>query len=241
MSASLRICVSVHNRLKLAGLCIPTIRAGMAKDDALIIHDDGSDEGLYGDDVFKVLKDATGVTMSRPRIGIDAVRRQQILEFWGNREIHGHSHLALIDSDVIAHPSWREIALSLQDDHGGVPVCLYRTQTHEDYKNNVFRNDEAENVLWQRFAPGVFYLLTLAHCEKLAVMMPERIAWDWWVPGILGYRMAVSRTSYVDHIGWGGMHDPQDGSVGPEMAKNPTPWLVEKRKDIIAALCRPTS
>lgn len=239
MSASIYIAIAVYNRLRLAELCIPTVRAGMKGgygmndgDDMLTIYDDGSAQEI---DTNPLIFSCDRMVRSES-IGIDAQRRKHILDFWGNREIHGCTHLALIDSDIIADPSWRSVALALQAEHGGAPVCLYRTATHEGYANNVFKDDPTENVLWQRFAPGTFYLLTLAHCEKLAKAMPDKIAWDWWVPGALGYRMAVSRTSYCDHIGAGGQHDPADGSIGPECALSPTPWLVEKRKEIIACL-----
>ena len=233
--ARLYIAVPLYNRRKVVELCVPTIRAGCAPDDAVILYDDGSTE--YDSGFWETMNPhATGVVWC-DSMGIDAQRRKHILEFWGNREIHGCTHLALIDSDIICDPSWREVALSLQSEHGGAPICLYRTQVHADYEGNIFKNDPRENVLWQRFAPGVFYLLTLAHCEKLANHMPERMSWDWWAPGVLGYKMAISRVSYVDHVGWRGMHHKvSDGIEGGDRATNPTEWLVKKRAEIVHAL-----
>lgn len=234
MSQDAKICIAVptYGRLRLASLCVPTIRAGMKHgEDVLVIYDDGSREPLP----TELVSAADGIVQCESA-GIDAQRRKHILEFFGNREIHGCTHLALVDSDIICDPSWREVSLALQAKYHGAPVCLYRTETHAAYQNNIFRDDPREDVIWQRFAPGVFYLLTMEHCGKLANNMPDKIAWDWWVPGALGYRMAISRTSYCDHIGVGGQHDPADGSIGTERALSPTPWLAAKREEIIKCL-----
>jgi hypothetical protein len=49
--------------------------------------------------------------------------------------------------------------------------------------------------------------------------------------------MAISKTSYVDHIGIGGLHHPPGvGIEGGDVALNPTPWLVEKRAEVIRSL-----
>jgi hypothetical protein len=232
MTPRLFIAIPTYNRLAIAEQCIPTVRDGMADGDALVVYDDGSQEKPWES---PILDNTQGISFERcESMGIDAQRRKHILEFWRNRETHGCTHLYLTDSDAFHDPSWRTVALALQAEHDA-PVCLYRTQTHADYHNNIYRNVPTENVIWQRFAPGVSYLLTLAHCEILAYHMPEKISWDWWVPSMLGYRMAISRVSYCDHIDSGGLHSPEKG-IGPERATNPTPWLASKREEIINAL-----
>ena len=234
MSERIYIAVPTYNRLALAEQCIPTIRGGMASDDALIIYDDGSTEGIGSNEA---IKGAANGFVPCESMGVDAQRRKHILEFWGNREIHGCTHLYLTDSDAIHDPGWRDAAIGLLNEHGA-PVCLYRTQTHEDYKNNVFRSVPTENVIWQRFAPGVSYFLSLEMVRRIAHLIPERWSWDWHLPGLFGYKMAISRVSYVDHIGFQGMHDQMQkpGHVSTERALNPTAWLVQKRAEILASL-----
>jgi hypothetical protein len=85
-------------------------------------------------------------------------------------------------------------------------------------------------------------MLSREHVRKVITalpMMPMHWNWDWTVPGLLGNRFAVSRTSYVDHLGIGGMHHPpEEGIDGGDRALNPAPDLVEKRAKAIKALTR---
>lgn len=238
MTPRLYIAIPAYNRRAIVEQCVPTITDLMrdevsgvrVNDDAVIIYDDGSTE--YNPAELHLGQ--TGFVCG-PSMGIDAQRRKHILEFWGNREIHGCTHLYLTDSDCFHDPAWRTGLLALQEEHGGAPVCGYRTKTHADYQNNVFRDVPTENVIWQRFAPGTSYLLTLAHVEKIVQWMPAKWSWDWAVPGLLGYKFAVSRVSYLDHIDIGGLHSPESG-VGRERATNPTSWLVAKRAEILSNL-----
>lgn len=233
MTSRLYIAVPLFNRRAVVEQCVPTIRAGCSPDDAVILHDDGSTE--YDSGFWEAMNPhATGAVHS-DSMGIDAQRRKHFIEFWGNREIHGCTHLYLTDSDCIHDIGWRDALLGLQEQHGGAPICGYRTKTHSDYENNVYRDLPTENVLWQRFAPGTSYLLTMEHVEKVVRHIPDKWSWDWSVPGLLGYKMAVSRVSYVDHIDLAGLHSPAHG-IGPEMAVNPTEWLVKKRAEIVHAL-----
>lgn len=228
MSARLYIAVPVRNRLRIAEECLPTIYSTLdtkAKDE-LVVYDDGSEELMRG------LSTRCDYFVRTHGMGIDAQRRKHFADFWDRRD--EFTHLYLTDSDCFHDPNWRASLLALQQEHNA-PICGYRTVMHESYINNVYRDDPAENVIWQRFAPGTSYLLTVAHVEKVVAWMPEQWSWDWAVPGLLGYKMAVSRTSYLDHVDAGGLHSPDSG-LGPERALNPTPRLVEMRREILSNL-----
>lgn len=228
MTPRLYIAIPVRNRLRIAEECLPTIYSTVdtkARDE-VVVYDDGSEELMRG------LMCRCDFLVRTHGMGIDAQRRFHFLEFWKRRE--EFTHLYLTDSDCFHSPDWRAALLALQKEHDA-PVCGYRTATHEAYGNNVFRDDPAENVIWQRFAPGTSYLLTVAHVEKIIAHMPENWSWDWACPGFLGYKMAVSRTSYLDHIDHGGLHSPDSG-LGPERALNPTARLVTMRQEILANL-----
>lgn len=226
----LYIAIAVHNRMAIAEQCVPTVRAGMALgSDVLALYDDGSTEKMGP----RLMASASTMSLSR-NIGINAQRRKHFMDFWAR--VPDFTHLYLCDSDAPHDPEWRSRALALQAEHKA-PVCLYRTETHAKYPDNIFRDDPGENVIWQRWAPGVSYLLTKEHVREVMKHLAgaKQWDWDWAVPAILGNRMAVSRVSYVDHIGMGGMHD-KPGDPDHERASNPTPWLVEKRKEIITCL-----
>lgn len=225
MSDRLFIAIPCYNRRDIAEQCIPTVFAGKHRDDWLAIYDDGSHEPMTYSPTLMGSCDEITATES---MGVDAQRRQHFLDFMARPEF---THLYLTDSDAPHDPEWRGRAIALQADHKA-PVCLYRTKTHADYTNNVFRDEPSESVLWQRFAPGVSYFLTREMVERVVKVMPDKWSWDWFVPGALGYRMAISRVSFCDHIDRGGLHSP-DGELGPERAVAPSEWLAHKRQEIL--------
>lgn len=238
--ARLYVAIPVHNRRAVVEQCVPTIYRSIERpSDRLFLYDDGSTEYNIGS--LDVGQDYSIRTES---MGVDAQRRRHFVDFWdhAHRPYSGDgpsfSHLYLTDGDAPHDPGFRAAALALQAEHN-LPICLYNTATHENMPGNTFRDTPGSNVILRRFAPGVSYLLTLEHVAKIMPHIDTLQSWDWQVPSLLGYRMAVSRTSYVEHIGAGGQHDPADGSIGPERALNPTPWLVKKRAEIIAKLEAP--
>ncbi len=227
------IAIPVYNRLAIAEQCIPTVRAGCEADDVLVVYDDGSRENVF---CSQPLIKAASRIISAPSIGIDAQRREHIKTFWEQRDRHGCTHLYLCDGDSPHDPGWRAHALDLQERYKA-PICLYRTRTHLEYGNNVFRDVPSEDVIWQRFSPGVSLLLTKEMVHRVITVMPERWSWDWAIAGFLGYKMAVSRDSYADHVGHMGLHDQHaQGFVSTERSISPTSWLVLKRAEILANL-----
>lgn len=229
----LLIAIPIYNRLAIAEQCVPTVRAG-APEDTLVVYDDGSRENVVGS---AVLASAATRVVSAPSMGIDAQRREHIKAFWEQRDHHGCTHLYLCDGDSPHDPQWRAHALDLQERYKA-PICLYRTKTHEDYTNNVYRNEPTEDVIWQRFCPGVSVLLDMGMVERIIKYMPSGPwSWDWAIAGFLNYKMAISRTSFCDHIGHLGLHDVHaQGTVSAEKALSPTPWLVSKRAEILTNL-----
>lgn len=230
MSPKIYIAIPCYNRREIAEQCIPTVFSRTDKNDRLVIYDDGSQEKMSDS---AVLMGNCNEIVACDSVGVDAQRRQHFLDLMRQPEF---THLYLTDSDAPHDPQWRSRALSLQAEHRA-PVCLYRTKTHAEYQNNIFRDDGSESVLWQRFCPGVSILLTREHAERVVSVMPDKWSFDWFIPSVLGYRMAVSRVSYCDHIGHLGMHDEAPGGcVSKERAHIPTDWLIQKRAEILANL-----
>lgn len=233
MQARILICIPIFNRIPIAEQCIQTILSSMYAGDHLALYDDGCDE-----DVLRLLGGASNATHhvnlsdgKKLNLGVDAQRRRHIIDFRGQSEF---THLYFSDADAFVDPHWRERLLDIQA-RTGLLTCGYHTQTHENYEKNVYNRDG--DILFTRFAPGVSYLLERRHVEKIGSLMPDRWNFDWHIPGILGYKCAVSDVSCVDHLGAGGMHDTSEpGCVSRERATNPTPWLIQKRAEILANL-----
>jgi len=231
--ARIFIAIPLFNRRAVVEQCVPTVR--VSPDDTVILYDDGSTE--YDSGFWETMNPhVTGLQMAVDSIGIDAQRKNHFKDFWARRD--EFTHLYLCDSDAPHDPNWRTHALDLQARYSA-PICLYRTRTHADYDNNIFADLPSEDVIWQRFSPGVSLLLTTAHVERIMAHLPEGPwAWDWAVPGLLGYRMAVSRVSHVDHIGWHGLHDRnvEPRKVSTERCLMPTEGLKQKRGEVMGEL-----
>jgi hypothetical protein len=236
---SVLIYIPIHNRLAIARECVPTVRDGMhPRDDILAGCDDGSTERFTAE----LASEFDRFHIDNPAIGIEAQRRSHFMV--ASRlmlDVTGPTHLYLTDADAIHDPNWRSELLRIQDSLGGMPVCGYNTRAHSDLIGNTLDESHPEVVI-RRFAPGISYLLTREHVEKVVKWLeanPEKLHWsfDWQVPSILGGRFAVTKTSYVDHIGYGGYHHPPDaGWDGGDRATAPTKWLVEKRAEIVGRL-----
>ncbi len=260
------VAIPVRNRIALMQECVPTVIAGMAPWDLLCVYDDLSDQFDPADYLFidhpnkNLVHAPFGGPKIRPEydeggksIGIEAQRRNHFMEF-SRRVAAGEplTHLYLTDADAPHDPLWRRTLLNLQKSCDGAPVCGYNTDAHAKLEGNTLEDDTRTEevflcgqmpvspVIWRRFAPGVSYLLTREHVAKVCAALPdlpEHWDWDWTVPTILGNRFAIARQSVVSHIGYGGYHHPADaGWEGGDVPLNPTPWLVQKRAEIIARL-----
>lgn len=224
------ICIPVHNRIKIAKACIPTVQHGMVIGlDTLTVYDDGSREN-YDLGIVRYPDDRLIAT---DPIGIERQRKLHFQAFDPNK----FTHLYLTDSDAIHDPNWRQFALDLQERTNHAPVCLYNTMAHVKLVGNTIEDDPKKDYILRRVAPGISYLLTAEHVaviQKAIPHLPDHWHWDWTVPNLLGNMMVVSRLCHVDHIGFGGMHHPLDeGFGGGDRALNPTAWLAQKRAEVV--------
>ena len=206
----------------------------MSDGDLLLCFDDGSKE--YGPTFLEQWADVA-IRVSSP-IGIERQRANHFRAFWES----DFEYLYLTDSDALHSIRWRAQAEHLVNVTGGAPICLYNTDAHVRLVGNLIEDKPESEVIWRRVAPGISYFLSREHVRKVITalpMMPEHWNWDWTVPGLLGNRFAVSRVSYVDHLGLGGIHHPKDeGLDGGDRALNPTPELVKLRAKAVKALTR---
>ncbi len=236
MIVKILVCIPCHNRWRIAEKCIPTVREGMREQDTLNLYNDGSDEFQTA---FLHELGANNVHVSQPGIGIERQRKMHFMDFDPDK----FTHLYLTDADALHDPNWRDKALKLQESTNQSPVCLYDTTAHSRLPGNTIQDiPENSEYILRRVAPGISYLLTADHVaviKKAVPHLPEHWHWDWTTPNLLGNMMVISRQSHVDHIGWKGMHHPKDAGLDEgDRALNPTPWLVQKRAEVVAKLKR---
>ena len=231
--ANIYVAIPVHNRLRIAEKCVPTVANGTSlHNDVVAVFDDGCTEPLPESVI------AGYVAVNRcSHIGIERQRRMHFTVFDG---LPDFTHLYLTDSDALHDPNWRDALLSIQSKYGGAPVCGYNTEAHARLQGSTI--SETEDVIWRRTAPGISFLLTRGHVEKVVAWLRanpkvDHWNWDWTVPHILDDRFATTKTSYVDHIGFGGYHHPKgEGYDGGDRATSPTEWLKKKRAEIVSQL-----
>ncbi len=236
MSDQILICISCHNRKRVAELCLPTMRDSVRPQDVLLLCNDGSAEydcaWLY--EFLPHSNSESWILGEETPIGIQAQRRAHLAMFM---KLPSFTHLYLTDHDVIHDPSWADRGLALQAATGNAPLCLYNTRAHSELTRNTIEDDPRSDVIWRRVAPGVSYLLTRKHVERIAHQIDTLQHFDWEIPALLGSRFAVSRVCYCDHIGWGGQRHPEsEGPEGGDRSTSPTDWLKAKRSEIVAKL-----
>jgi len=224
------IAIACHNRRRIAEQCLPTVVAGMDPNDYLALFNDGSTE--YDTPWLQALIPSAIVITSRVPNGIQAQRRTHLDLFLKSDA----THLYLTDHDMIHDPEWRTAALGLAAEYDG-PVCLYNTDAHAKLAGNTFKDDPDEKVIRRHYAPGCSYLLRRKDVERIREFIPQLAHFDWQIPALLRYSFLTSRTSWCDHIGFGGERHPKDAGYDEgDRALNPTPWLQRKRAEVVAAL-----
>lgn len=222
------IAVPCYERKRIVELCLPTIALAQRPQDKLMIYNDGSTS--YSDEWLEQWGDQVIGTLN---IGIERQRKMHLEDFF----ISDFTHLFFTDSDAVTDPYAIEFALALQEQHSGLPVCMYNTKAHSEMLGNTLYDNPESNVILRRYAPGISYLLSRDHVKTIMRRIKEISSFDWQVPEWLGGRFAVSRISYHDHIGKGGLHDPfYEGYDGGDRAISPTTWLIAKRKEIVEKL-----
>jgi hypothetical protein len=228
------IAVSCHNRRQIAEQCLPTLRASVGDQDVFVCRNDGSVE--YDTHWLRQWADrAIEASPSGLPLGIEANRRIQLHEFWES----DCDLLYFTDHDTIHDISWREYALHLREKYGDILIGLYNTQAHERLAGNTRIDDPQSEVIIRRYAPGVSYLLSRNHVKILLPVVGQITAFDWQIPDLLGNHCAISRISYLDHIGLGGLRHPiNEGPDGGDRATSPTEFLIQKRREIVAALSK---
>lgn len=233
MNAKIFIAVPIFNRVRIVEQCLPTLVESKDCDDLLALYDDGSTDGFCTTDFIfcphRYLRSPTS-------IGIEAQRRQHLRDFWQDKRF---THFYATDSDALHDPNWRQVALDTQEACGGAMTCLYNTDAHVRIEGNTINDSPHNEVIWRRVAPGISYLLTREHVAAIMPHIDSLAHHDWQIPGILGNRCAITRTSYVDHIGLGGLHHPATAGLDEgDRCLNPTPWLQQKRREVVEALSK---
>lgn len=207
------IITQTFNRSKIAEISIKNLSNTKRKSDIIVCFDDGGDE-----DCYKAHKYAN-LLLKEGHWGIEVSRAKQFLKF-----AKTGMWLYFTDSDCIHDPVWRDIVdTNAKEDS---ILSLYHSTHH-----SLFTKD---SISKSSRCPGISFLVPPNVVNKVAANLRHEPnfsnnCWDNKVSNLIG-KCYTSQTSYVEHFGGGGLHNK---SHDQDRAVNPTPWLVNKRKEIL--------
>lgn len=211
------IVMTTFNRKDITKICLKNIdqtRQGMA----LAVLDDYSKE--YSLDELKSWTSSDRVLRAQRKLGINDLRL-----YAHNLAIsEGFKYIYHIDNDALHDPNWITQLAYMRTIHNGI-LCLYNTHHHFAYTIK-----ETPDMAIRRATPGISFFYELSQVKNL----PDRFynSWDFVFGDVLG-PSCVSKTSYVEHFGAGGIHNHD---FDRDRAHNPTPYLIQERVKIIKEL-----
>jgi glycosyltransferase involved in cell wall biosynthesis len=220
------IAVPCFNRKRLTEIALRSLMETKRPDDLLVGYNDGSHE--YTTDWLRQFCDRAESSVN---VGIERQRQRHFIDFWKS----DYDLLYFTDNDTLHDLDWRATGITLLEKYS-TPVCLYNTTAHASLPDNLIDDDPESPVIWRRYAPGVSYLMNRRHVGMVMPHVHRLQNFDWDCPRIWGNRMATSRVSWLDHLAHGGIHHKGTGYDSGDRALNPTPWLVERRRQLVAQL-----
>lgn len=229
----LLIVVTTFNRRAITELSLSQTYK-FKRDATLIVYDDYSTE--YDLNWLSGFVDS--VERAPRKLGIEKLRVIQFREFLRS----GYDLLYFTDNNVIHDPTYvlrlRRL-YSLPNDKK-LPVCLFNSIFH-NHPQNILK--EIREVQIRRTAPGVSQLYDAEMVDRVLSGLERspglegRYGWDYHLPLLLERPWIQSTTSYLEHFGAGGMHNPKsEDSFERDRALSPTEYLVRTREDVIRYL-----
>ncbi len=226
----LLIVVTTFNRRAITELSLAQT-SRFKRDATILIYDDFSTE--Y--DLSWLSGFADCVERSPLKMGIAKLRALQMREF----QRSDYDLLYFTDNDVIHDRTYvlRLRRLYSLPTEMKLPVCLYNSRFHNHPENTL---KQIQDVQIRITAPGVSQLYDRDMVDRMLFGLqnsPEfegRYGWDYHLPAFLKRPWIQSVTSYLEHFGAGGMHNPNsEDSFERDRALNPTQFLVEVRERVI--------
>lgn len=216
---SVVIVMTTFNRKAVTELCLRNLynTKGAA---TLWVYDDYSTEMTLED--LKAIAPGAEIKRAPRKLYIDALRKYVHHE----AKAAGFKYIYHVDNDAYHDPKWFGRLMQLHRVHDGL-IGLYNSPFHQWYKVE----DRGDYEI-RKECPGVSFFYEIA---KLPAILPNRGgSWDFVFAAGLG-NCAISKTSFVEHLGAGGIHNKD---FDRDRAQNPTPWLKTERERLIALLTK---
>lgn len=218
------IAVTTYNRKKITELCLNQLKQ-VSNESDIFIYDDGSTE--YDETWLKQFSDHVSISKNK---GIEEQRLQHFKDFYNSE----YEFLYLTDNDAFHDTNWEDMAILLHD-KWNVPISLYNSNCHTH-----FTVDDTEQFeVIREYLPGISIFLDREMVKRVlddsnthgGKLIAKHGGFDWRVGELYNNKVIISRTSYVDHYGYGGMHC--NLHENGDWALNPTGALFFLKKRII--------
>jgi hypothetical protein len=242
------IALATWNRPVITEICLENLSAARSADVRLVVYDDASDAydkawlSGYADEVVRFASTG-GISRSRAKAMRDFVYRFTDFDL-----------LYLTDNDTLHDPRFVEVIRWVFETRKGagkpLPLSLFNSVFHSAPENVL---GEHPQLLLVKTIPGASRVYERTMAEQVVQVLntdPELEhvpGWDWHYMTLLARPSLLTRTSYMEHFARdrleGGMHNPSSGlgdagraDFERDRALNPTPWLAERREEVIRRL-----
>lgn len=213
--------VATWNRKKITEICLKQLHSHK-QDSFLHVSDDYSTDYSL-DDLSKYCD-----LVERPskKLGIHAMRCWEIEQFLKT----DYDLIYFTDNDAFHDPSYIDRLKDVYSRYK-LPVSLYNTRWH--FMNTI--SEDGDTVI-RSSMPGISQLYNREMATRILntvrqIGVPD-YAWDYRFVEYLKTQTVTTKTSYIEHFGPGGIHNPGN-DFERDRATNPTMYLIEKRQPII--------
>jgi hypothetical protein len=211
------IATATYNRKQITEVCLKNL-SSYRKNAALWIFDDHSTDIAMEE--LSIWAPGAEVFREPTKLGIEKLR----LAIHRKAVSSGFKYIYHTDNDAYHDPNWLTRLYDIRQTHDGL-IGLYNTNLH--YHNNISQTD---SLIMRKACPGISFFYEISKLKEC----PDKIynSWDY----VFGDKLApaaISKVSYVEHFGAGGIHNKD---FDRDRAANPTPWLMEQRSRLIPLL-----
>lgn len=215
MNRKLLISVSTFNRKRTTEVSLSNLKKySMGAD--IVIYDDSSRE--YDSKFLEKFGRVVNFSMN---LGVHKIKEFQFKNFLKTE----YDYLYLTDSDSIHDPCFLRVLKKLPKNR---PISLYMSNS---IKNSKSLN--GSDYVLKKYSGGISHFYTRSMVEKICKWLEcnEFKGWDFDTMDIMGGRMLVTTSCYVEHLGKGGLHSGSNWDH--DCAINPTKYLKNLRTDSI--------
>lgn len=216
------IVMTTFNRGKMTKLSLQNIDQSKFQASLAVLDDHSSEYSL---DELKSWAPTANIVRPEKKSGINKLRVIAHQMAFGG----GYKYVYHVDNDSYHDPLWLHRLYEMRGSYSGL-LCLYNTIHHRYHTIS-----ETSDCFIRKTTPGLSFFYEVSKLTTL----PENFynSWDFVFGDILG-PSCVSKVSYVEHFGAGGIHN---NDFNRDRADNPTVYLKEKRDNIIKELTQEKS